>query len=745
MPQLQFPFFPDGMTHITPNIGFKKEAGKIYYFCGNMPVFSHAEDDYNSFRLFISQLYVNGSATQAEISKAFGVTSISVKRAVKVYREKGSAGFFVSPPRRGPTVLTPDVLSEVQKLLDRGIEISAIAQEHHLKKDTLKKAIKAGRLHQSKKKSENLLEVSTKSERTAVDADAPMGMGATNIMERVSASIHQGKSAIISFRPAMDVPNGGVLLALPALLATGLLSHANNFFRIPPGYYGLDSIFLLLAFMALARVKSIESLRYCPPGEWGKLLGLDRIPEVRTLREKLANITLVNKVTEWMSQLWSHWMADMKSALAVFYIDGHVRVYYGEQTKLPHHYVARQKLCLRATTDYWVNARDGQPILVINKPIDPGLLKVLEHDIVPRLEKEFPPVTLEEVVKNPKFHRFTLIFDREGYSPQFLLAMKQRHIACLTYHKHQGTDWREGEFTCCQIRTVGGNIVEMQLAERGIFLSNKLWLREIRKLSEGGHQTSILTTDYVSTMEEIAPSMFARWSQENFFKYMRENYSLDRLVDYETDSVPDTTQVVNPQYRTISSEIRKKTTILNRTLAKFGSVNLKGEITPKKVTEYQQEKAQLQEKIAIYQADIERLKIDRKAFPTHISFSALPKEDQFKQLSIQSKHFIDTIKMIAYRAETAMVQVLREVTSQQDQARRLVKGVYDTEADLVPDEKEKTLTVFLHNLPSHSADKSVQHLCEEMNKTETIFPGTNFRLIYKMGSGLNPRLPEFCD
>ena len=84
-----------------------------------------------------------------------------------------------------------------------------------------------------------------------------------------------------------------------------------------------------------------------------------------------------------------------------------------------------------------------------------------------------------------------------------------------------------------------------------------------------------------------------------------------------------------------------------------------------------------------------------------------------------------------------------EVTSQQDQARRLVKGVYDTEADLVPDEKEKTLTVFLHNLPSHSADKSVQHLCEEMNKTETIFPGTNFRLIYKMGSGLNPRLPEF--
>lgn len=568
-----------------------------------------------------------------------------------------------------------------------------------------------------------------------------MGMGATNTVERISASLHQGGSAIISFRPAMDVPNGGVLLALPALLATGLLSHAEKIFQISSGYYGLDSIFLILAFMALARVKSIESLRYCPPGEWGKLLGLDRIPEVRTLREKLAKITLENKASEWMSQLWSDWLADMKGALATFYIDGHVRVYYGEQTKLPRHYVARQKLCLRATTDYWINARDGQPLLVINKPVDPGLLKVLEHDIVPRLEKEIPPATLEEA-KNPYFHRFTLIFDREGYSPQFLLAMKQRHIACLTYHKHQTADWRESEFTLCKIHTVGSNTIEMRLAERGIFLSNKLWLREIRKLSEGGHQTSILTTDYVSTMEEIAPTMFARWSQENFFKYMRENYNLDRLVDYKTSSVPDTTQVVNPQYRSISSEIRKKTSILNRTLANFASVNLEGEIAPEKVTEYQQEKADLQEKIARYQADIEKLKSDRKDFPTHISFSALPKEDQFKQLSTQSKHFIDTIKMIAYRSETAMIQVLREVTSQQDQARMLVKAVYNTEIDMVPDENEKTLTVFLHHLPTRSADKSVQHLCEEMSKTETIFPGTNFRLIYKMGSALNPRLPE---
>ena len=89
------------------------------------------------------------------------------------------------------------------------------------------------------------------------------------------------------FEAAQDVPQGGVLLALPALLANGLLSHSTSFFKLPQGFYGLDSIFLTLGLLALARVKSLEQMRYFAPGEWGKLLGLDRIPEVRTLRQKL--------------------------------------------------------------------------------------------------------------------------------------------------------------------------------------------------------------------------------------------------------------------------------------------------------------------------------------------------------------------------------------------------------------------------------------------------------------------------
>lgn len=154
------------------------------------------------------------------------------------------------------------------------------------------------------------------------------------------------------FESALDVPFGGLLLGLPALLACGLTFEIENYFQLPKGYYGLQSIVLLLAFMALARIKTIEDLRYCAPGEWGKLLGLDRIPEVRTLREKVKHLAQQGRPEEWSASLCQQWMQADVSAAGILYVDAHVRVYHGSQTKLPRHYVAREKLCLRATIDY---------------------------------------------------------------------------------------------------------------------------------------------------------------------------------------------------------------------------------------------------------------------------------------------------------------------------------------------------------------------------------------------------------
>ncbi len=566
-----------------------------------------------------------------------------------------------------------------------------------------------------------------------------MGMGATDTLGRVLASVGMLGDAPVEFSASMDVTNGGVLLALPALLSNGLLRHTDKFFQLPRGYYSIASVFLLLAMMALCRLKAPESLRYCAPGEWGKLLGLDRIPEVKTLRRKVKILSEQGETSSWSAQLCADWMESNPDDSCVLYVDGHVRVYHGNQTKLPRHYVSRERLCLRATTDYWTNAFDGQPFFVINKAVDPGLLKVLSDEIIPRLLQEVPGQPSEQRLEDePLLHRFTVVFDREGYSPDFFLRCRKLRVACLTYNKYPGPDWSAEEFV--EHTVTIGHIVPttMMLAERGVKLSNGLWVREVRRLSENGHQTSVLSTDYRSDITGTAAEMFARWTQENFFRYMRQHFNLDRLIDYQTEPVDETTKVVNPDWRQLDGQVRSKVGVMSRKQSAFGRLLLRGDIEPNRVEQFEHDKAELQQQIEALQAELSTLKAQRKATPHHITVAELPQDQRFQRLNTKSKDFIDTIKMISYRAETAMALVLRERMSRLDDARSLLRGVYTTDADIIPDVSAGTLTVRLHHMASRSADTAVRHLCDELNATKTVFPGTNLRLVYDLVSAQIP-------
>jgi len=562
-----------------------------------------------------------------------------------------------------------------------------------------------------------------------------MGMGACAVEARTAASLGALSAVAPDFQAALDVPNGGVLCALPALLAVGLLDSAERFFALPKGgYYGLDSLFLLLAFMALARLKAVDSLRHCAPGEWGKLLGLDRAPEVRTLRQKIHRLAHDGQPAQWGADLCGQWMAAAPEQAGVLYVDGHVRVYHGHQTRLPRHHVARQKLCLRATVDYWVNAMDGQPFFAVNVAVDPGLIQVIEQDILPRLLRDVPgQPDARALGGDPLLHRFTLVFDREGYSPDLMQRAKGQRVACLGYHKYPGADWPEDEFQARQVKLANGQVADMRLAERGTRLNNGLWVREFRKLTERGHQTAILATDYRSDAAPLAAAMFARWSQENFFKYARENYGLDRLADYSTEPVSETVKVVNPAHRRLDGQVRSATGKLGRLLAQFGAMSLDGTIEPGKVEPFVQKKAALQEQIDLLRNEAQAAKAQRKETPRHVTLGELPEAERFKKLGTQSKHLVDTLKMIAYRAETAMANSLREHLSHPDEARSQLQALYKTEADILPDHEAGTLTVRLHHSANASTDAAIQKLCEELNETETLFPRTNLRLILKMG------------
>ena len=564
-----------------------------------------------------------------------------------------------------------------------------------------------------------------------------MGYATTRTDERVAAAMGLLTEAPPRFQAACDVPKGGVLLAVPALLAVGLLRHTAALYTLPNGFYGISSIFLLLALMALARIKSMEQLRYVAPGEWGNLLGLDRIPEVRTLRHKLEILCQqAGRAIQWNTELAKEWIAGQRESELVFYADGHVRVYSGDLTPLPRHYVARERLCLRGTTDYWINAMDGQPFFFVNKEVDPGLLATLRDDLVPWLETNAPasPELQQRMQADPLQHRFTLVFDREGYSPEFFRQMKQRRIAVLSYHKFPGDAWPVEEFSDCTVKLTGGEETTMKLAERGSQLSNRLWVREVRKLSETGRQTSLVSTNYRADYTTLAVSMFARWSQENFYKYMRQHYNLDRLAEYGTEPVPDLIQAVNPAWRQLDSQIRAKTETRRRQLALFGAGELQSSLAEPEVTRYEQKKAQLQDEIENLNREIDELKKQRKETPRHIPVKDLPEPDHFSRLLTERKHFIDTIKLIAYRAETSMASLLRDKLSREADTRTLLRQIYETEIDLVPDLQTNTLTVSLHHLTQAAHDEAVRHLCHELNATETLFPGTDLKLVYQLGS-----------
>jgi hypothetical protein len=558
-------------------------------------------------------------------------------------------------------------------------------------------------------------------------------MGCTRALDRVYAATGAILEAPTRFEHSLDVPHGGSLWSIPSLLSNGLLRHHDAFFRLPAGFYSLTHIFILLALMALCRIKTIEQLRYCAPGEFGKLIGLDRIPEVRTLREKV-QILSDQDVYAWAQSLSDDWMGEAPDAAGVLYVDGRVCVYHGSQTKLPRRYVSRERLCLRGLTDYWVNDRWGRPFFVVSTPLTSGLLSMLREEIVDRLLVDVPgQFGDQELMADPWAHRFVIIFDREGYSPDFFKELWEKRIACQTYHKYPDQQWGEEEFENVNVAMPNGEVLVMPLAERGTRLSNGMWMREIRKLTASGRQTSILSSDYIRSMEDIAAHMFTRWTQENFFKYMDQNFDLDRLASYKMQNFDETKEVVNPLYRQLESKRKKLTTRRQRKQAQFAELTLKKELSEKDIQKYEIRKTCLRNDIMELEREIESIKDERKKTPRKIPINRLPEPDRFKLIAPARKQFLDTIKMIAYRAETAMAMQLRDHLARTDDARSLLREIYSSNADIIPDLKNKTLTIKLHHLANPLSDKAAQHLAQKLNETESNFPGTEFRMVFKIG------------
>ena len=731
--------FPVGAQRVGHRLSILERDLRVTYFVDGDNYFSHKAGDEKAKRYALACLIENEHVRVCDVERApLSIPHRTVMNWLTQYRRDGSDSFFRSANPLKPRVMTADKRAECARLLADHHHPAEVAKLAGIKESTLRKALarKAiptlpGIVPTGAEEGSDQPAGSTKSERSRTDSDAAteMGMACTRADERVACAMGLALCASSRFEAGCDVQMAGLLTGLPALCANGLFSGLDKHFTLPKGFYSALHILLVLGFMALGRIRRPEGLRHIPPGEFGKVIGLDRVPEVRTLREKIATLAANGNPAAWMQELSKTWMEAEPEEASYLYVDGHVRVYHGATALLPRRFVSRERLCLRGTTDYWVNDAIGRPFFVVSKAVTDGLADTLLKDIVPALLNSVPQQpTQQELDADPRLHRFVIVFDREGATHSLLSQLWKQRIGALTYRKNVKDVWPVDEFLEQQVAIPAGGSASMKLAMRETTLGadkNAIAVTEVRRLTESGHQTAIITTAQHLGNTVIASRMFSRWCQENFFAYMMQHYDIDGLIEYGAQPLPGTLLIVNPVRRELEKTIKRCRTRERAQQAKVAKYSLQDSDNIHKTAESVEALQEVQEELKL-------LRGTRADTPKKVTIDSLPEQQRPTQLKPLNKILTDTVKMIAYRAETAMVTMLRPYLHKEEEARALVRELFISSADIEPDDVARTLTVRVHHFATSAHNKAIAALLEDLNKLKFCHPETGAKMIYSL-------------
>lgn len=718
--QLHLPAQPTGAQEINAVVAVVHERGQAAYFASGVPLFVHGDDDRVGRRIAAVQMMELGLARQQEISAALGLDRSTLYRQQRKLKAQGILG-VVDGKRgpQGPHRFTPDKRQRVERALHQGVSIREAARRVGVTEGTIRHAIRRGKLESAEAAPpRTALGPHDRSER---DARAPGGVAVQRHVERALARLGQLSEAAPRFVAAEAVRYGGALLALPALLRLGVLEAGEQTYgALKKAFYGLRATLLLLAFMALLRIRTPEQLKGHPPGELGVLLGLDRAPEVKTLRRKLWELAARRQATQFSQRLAERWVREHAEAVGLLYVDGHVRPYHGTAHTLPEAWSARRRLCLPATTDIWVNQQDAQPLFVVTAPANDDLIAMLRREILPEIRRLVGE------------RRVTVVFDRAGWSPKFFRELSVQGFDVLTYRKGAYAAWPVRAF-----RTVTGVVegrrVSYELAERSTELLPGFRMREVRRLCANGHQTAIVTTRDDWPIESVAYRMFERWTQENFFRYMRQQFALDALVTYAVEPADPGRTIPNPQRKALAKALTTSRAALKELEQAYGQqARTNPEAKRPTMRGFKIAQAGLSQRLTALEAKCRTLERRLAALPKRVPIKAVLDETEIVKLSPEAKHLTDTIKMVAYRAETALVRCLPpHYLRTEDDGRALIREMLLTSADILPQPDDHRLLVRLHSLANPRSNEALAKLCEMFNALEVRYPGTDLTLVYQ--------------
>jgi lambda repressor-like predicted transcriptional regulator len=733
--QIPLPLLPPGAAEIAPGVGLLAgEDGGLVVVHG-LATFAWDGGDEAGRRLAAVQLVRLRAASQGQVAEAFGVDPGTIWRWDQALAADGVAGLV--PARRGPKgawKLSPQLAGRIAGLDAAGATLREIAAATGVSTFSVRNAL--GRVPSGGRPA-----------AAGAAGDGAEGPGAVvpvlpdpvpRDAERVLARWGLlGEGADPVFTPGARYPLAGLLLALPALEGTGLLSCARQVYgRLKDGFYGLTATLLTLVFLALAGEPRAEGATRVPPAALGRVLGLDRAPEVKTIRRKLGELAAAGKAAELVMALARRHAAARPDALGFLYIDGHARVYYGTRTVQKTH-VARLKFPAPATMETWVTDQQGDPVfMVVAEPSD---------SLAGELRRLLPQ--LRQVVGEGR--RVTVCFDRGGWSPALFADITAAGFGLLTWRKGPAPDVPAETFTTITCTDDRGRHHEYELADSTVDLAinegprkgQTVTLRQVtrRVPAKAGatRQIHTLTTRDDLPPGEVCWRMSSRWREENYFRYARTRFALDALDSYAAAPDDPDRMVPNPARKTAAARIRQAEAAAQaaETARDAALLELRSPAPGQAAYLSNQVINALAAPVEAAWRELEEADSAAAAIPARVPLGTLAPD--MVRLDAETKQITHAIRMAAYNAETALARALDgHYARAGDEAYALIREALTTSGDIHPGNGE--LLIRLDPLTAPRRTQALAALCDQLSQAQACYPGTDLVLRYEVKSHPSP-------
>ena len=741
--QLPLPLLPSGAAEIAPGVGFLAgEDGGLVTVHG-LATFAWDAGDEAGRRLAAVQLVRLRAASQGQVAEAFGVDPVTIWRWDQALAADGVAGLV--PARRGPkgaSKLTPELAERIAGLDAAGETLREIAAATGVSTFSVRNAL--GR-------------VASGGQPAAVGAagegagpDAGDGDGAGRVVpvlpdpvprdaERVLARWGLlGEGAGPVFTPGCPVSAGRAAAgAARRWRPPACWSAAREVYgRLKDGFYGLTATLLTLVFLALAGEPRAEGATRVPPAALGRVLGLDRAPEVKTIRRKLAELAAAGKAADLIMALARRHAAARPDALGFLHVDGHARVYYGTRTVQKTH-VARLKFPAPATMETWVTDPDGDPVfMVVAEPSD---------SLAGELRRLLP--ALRGIVGQGR--RVTVCFDRGGWSPALFADITAAGFDLLTWRKGPAPDLPAEEFTTITCTDDRGRAHEYDLADTTVELGisegprkgQTVTLRQVTRRvparAGGTRQIHALTSRDDLAAGEVCWRLSSRWREENYFRYARTRFALDALDSYAASPDDPDRMVPNPARKTAAARVRQAEAAAQaaETARDAALLQLRSPAPGQAAYLSNQVINALDAPVEAAYRELEQAEDAAAAIPARIPLGTLAPD--MVRLDAETKQITHAIRMAAYNAETTLARALDgHYARAGDEAYALIREALTTSGDIWPGHGQ--LLIRLDPLTAPRRTQALAALCDQLNQAQACYPGTDLVLRYEVKSRPNP-------